>query len=430
MKTTRQMLALAVIGTWLVTPYPGCAQDWTLTSAPLTNWTSLAASADARFLVAAAWGPGNWAFFWPGPIYVSTNAGTSWTMVLPRDGPGGYPEPVISWSSVACSADGKKIFAAGWLPGDIGIHGLPIYMSTNAGLSWTETATDALADAWELVAASADGKNVVACPPVSPVLVSTDSGASWKPASVSRASRGAWSADGTTLVLAGMILAPSTNAAIATSTNLGASWVTVEFTNVSGISVAASADGARLYAAAGPGLIYTSRDAGSTWTPTTAPSNFWSSIASSADGTKLVAAAGLYGANAGMPIYTSADAGVTWTSNKAPDIGWASVAASADGCSLLAAQYGFLPGDLIRPSAIYASQTVPHPVLNIDASGPNLLLSWIVPSTAFVLQRTSSLSQPDWTDVVVEPTLNYARLKYEVRLQPPPGSAFYRLISK
>src|SRR6266536_810154 len=66
-------------------------------------------------------------------------------------------------------------------------------------------------------------------------------------------------------------------------------------------SVASSADGTKLVAAArefldscgiySDGLIYTSPDSGATWTQTSAPTNSWQSVASSADGTKLVAAA-------------------------------------------------------------------------------------------------------------------------------------------
>ena len=67
------------------------------------------------------------------------------------------------------------------------------------------------------------------------------------------------------------------------------------------------------------------------WTQATnAPSKTWWSVASSADGTKLVAAA--YGG----AIYTSPDSGVTWISNNVPVRNWFSVASSADGMRLVA----------------------------------------------------------------------------------------------
>src|SRR5256885_1783813 len=88
------------------------------------------------------------------------------------------------------------------------------------------------------------------------------------------------------------------------------------------VSVASSADGSKLVAAAkfdqagNPvGLIHTSTNSGATWTQTSAPSNSWSSVASSADGSKLVAATTEFD-QAGNPaglIYTSTNSGATWT---------------------------------------------------------------------------------------------------------------------
>jgi hypothetical protein len=247
------------------------------------------------------------------------------------------------------------------------------------------------------------------------VFISTNSGASWNSHNLTHASCGAWSADGSTLVVAGADLAVSTDA--------GSTWVAAGLTNVNWSAVAASAAGSKLVAAASPGLIYTSRDFGASWVTTSAPSNYWSAVASSADGTRLVAVAGRSGIDGGMPIYTSVDSGTTWTSNNVPDTGWISVVSTADGCKLLAAGYG-------RPYAttgIYAWQTVPEPVLEIAYSGTNLLLSWTVPSMSFVLQQSLSLAEPHWTDVGVEATLNYSTLKNEVGLPIEAGQKFYRL---
>jgi hypothetical protein len=53
------------------------------------------------------------------------------------------------------------------------------------------------------------------------------------------------------------------------------------------------------------------------WVTNGAPNNIWSSIASSADGTKLVAAAG--SSTVIGSIYTSTNSGLTWTkSTNAP----------------------------------------------------------------------------------------------------------------
>src|SRR5579859_5411559 len=78
---------------------------------PQSAYSSIAASADGSIVVAA--GITNW-------LYVSTNSGVSW-----------YSNAVAgvdAWGAVACSANGRKLFAAAgsssWPPGSI-------YSSTN-----------------------------------------------------------------------------------------------------------------------------------------------------------------------------------------------------------------------------------------------------------------------------------------------------------
>jgi len=414
-------LALALLPlVWGVSHVP--AQSWTLTSAPLTNWTCLASSADGMRLVAAGWGPGGIEAD-PGPIYTSTNGGNSWTGVAPIFGASGWWEPLMNWRSVASSADGTTLFAVGEAPGDDGFS-VPVFLSTNAGATWEEAGTNNLDSSWSWVAASADGNKVVAFASYPPgMYLSTNSGATWTLMSVTNAFFGAWSADGTTLVVGGWTLA--------VSRNLGATWTTAGFTNVNWSSVAASADGSKLVATASPGLIYTSMDAGTTWAAARGPSNYWTAVASSADGTKIVATAGYYGSTNGMPIYTSTDSGITWTSNNAPDVCWVSVASSADGCKVVASEYGRGPGSNVGAyGGIYGWQTIPEPVLSLVPSSTNLLVSWTVPSMATVLQQSSSLAEAHWTDVGVEVTLNYSNLKQEVRLQPAAGPLFYRLASR
>src|SRR5258707_1199112 len=76
-----------------------------------------------------------------------------------------------------------------------------------------------------------------------------------------------------------------------------------------------------------------------TWTRTSATGNRWTSVASSADGTKLVAAADGDANYKPIPIYTSTDSGVTWVTT-APAQFWTSVASSTDGIKLVAVAYG------------------------------------------------------------------------------------------
>src|SRR5262252_4357485 len=78
-----------------------------------------------------------------------------------------------------------------------------------------------------------------------------------------------------------------------------------------------------------------SADAGATWLLTALPSGYWNSVASSADGTNLVAAAGVLwdaaGNYAGGAIYHSSDAGATWVRTSAALGYWFAVASSGDG---------------------------------------------------------------------------------------------------
>lgn len=117
-----------------------------------------------------------------------------------------------------------------------------------------------------------------------------------------------------------------------TSTDAGVTWTArLTDTNRFWQVVASSADGVKLVAAVNPGVIFTSADSGETWAAqTNSGSRIWTSLASSADGAKLVA-----GVSNGQ-LYTSTDSGVTWTARDSIR-GWYAVASSADGTRLVAA---------------------------------------------------------------------------------------------
>jgi photosystem II stability/assembly factor-like uncharacterized protein len=161
------------------------------------------------------------------------------------------------------------------------------------------------------------------------------------------------------------------------STNSGKSWAATGAPDNNWVSVATSADGARLVAAAtlslqsdaagapvlkGDGLIYYSSDSGMSWRMSSGLPNLWACLASSADGSTVVAAAspplapsaGAYLSGDGL-IYISRDGGVTWAPSKAPSLNWASLAASADGRQLVAASLGYSDGTSQIAGAIYRS---------------------------------------------------------------------------
>lgn len=144
------------------------------------------------------------------------------------------------------------------------------------------------------------------------------------------------SADGTTLYAAADYIYRSTDS--------GATWDITGADGLGWISIVSSSDGKKLAAVTNSesedgGRIYTSSDSGATWTVRdNAGYHFWVAIASSSDGKKLLAATtGETDVGDGY-IYTSADSGATWTKrNDAGDRFWVAVASSSDGKKLVAA---------------------------------------------------------------------------------------------
>jgi hypothetical protein len=261
------------------------------------------------------------------------------------------------------------------------------------------------------------------------IYTSTNSGVIWTQTS---ASNQEWyavasSADGTKLVAAGGNINPplNFNREVYLSTNSGGTWKQTGLPSTEWESVASSADGTKLMAGDYAGLdgfgIYTSTNSGVTWiSNSVSPFGLsWSSVAMSADGTKLVAVVWAGGGFVPASIYTSSDSGATWQTNDAPPKTWKSVASSADGGKLVAAVgYG---------GGLYTLQTTPAPQLNLAPSGHILTVSWIIPSTNFVLQQNLDLTTTNWTDVTNPPVLNLTNLQNEVILSPTGSSGFYRL---
>jgi photosystem II stability/assembly factor-like uncharacterized protein len=127
-------------------------------SAPFSECSSIACSANGSNLIAGTYGDGN--------VYTSTNSGASWTLAT---NVGVNPS---QWVSVASSADGTILTAMG----------TSVYVSTNGGDNWT-LSTSAPQDSTNsaFVASSADGR-LLAASPVSPydgVYVSTNFGVTW-----------------------------------------------------------------------------------------------------------------------------------------------------------------------------------------------------------------------------------------------------------
>jgi len=163
-----------------------------------------------------------------GGIYTSTNSGSTWAKTT---------APHEIWLSVASSADGTVLAAAGW---PVTYAGGVVYNSTNSGATWR---SNSFPYNWVALASSADGSHlaVAAGGNGGPIYTTSDFGASWHPTTVPK---GVW------------------------------------------YSITSSADGRKVVAAGD--YIYTSEDSGATWTSNSVPLYYWGSVASSADGSKVV----------------------------------------------------------------------------------------------------------------------------------------------
>ena len=117
---------------------------------------------------------------------------------------------------------------------------------------------------------------------------------------------------------------------------LAQSWALTSAPSKPWVSLACSADGSRLIAAArGPsspfaGPIYTSTNSGLTWLSNNVPLQPWLSVACSADGNTLAASSG------SVSVYFSTNAGATWATSGPAPRALASVAISADGTKWMA----------------------------------------------------------------------------------------------
>ncbi len=386
-----------------------------------------------------------------GRFYASHDSGLTW----PPAGQFMFP---WNWTSIASSADATRLFAT--LEYSSGYAG--IVRSLDSGISWTQTS--APGEAYTSVASSSDGSKVVAAAPPrwdyqvqqwvshGGIYASTDSGANWR---LTSAPGDAWtavasSADGSRLFAVSEYGTdgPDVGGSIYFSMDAGATWTRGRAptnSSTSWTSIASSADGLRLVAVSKPefywqedqplvrgGGIYVSGDSGVTWRLTSAPTNeTWMSVASSADGTRLAAVAGdRYFGTGSDSVYLSTDSGMTWARTSTPAGPWYRVACSADGQRI--ALFANQPNPNGRSICLLQSPAPeplppPSPRLTVSLSGADLNLSWLIPSTRFVLQHTAVLGSVGWVDVPTQPTLDLTNLHHRVTLTPSPGHRYFRL---
>ena len=380
------MIFLLAAGAAVLAGGPVLAQTWVQTTTPALYWNAVASAANGETLIGVVDG---------GDIYTSTNGGTTWTSN------GLY----MLWRSVAASADGTRLVAAG-----VGSNRNFLFTSTNSGFTWTSNTVPSQPSLNSpSIASSGDGMIFAAGSGSTYIFISTNSGSTWFSNNIPSADQSvALSANGTQLFAA-------TAGPIYASTNLGETWSVTRAPNSGWFSLAASADGTKLVAAGNTG-IYTSTDSGSSWQSNAIHSSFYTTVACSAAG-------GTWAVANQFSLFVSTNAGATWTSYNAPATNWWGVAVAADGGQLVA-----IPAS---KSPVWLGRVLPQPPrLNISPANVKLALSWIIPSTNFVLQQNPDLTIANWTDVTNMPVLNLTNLQEEVTLPLTNGSGFYRLATQ
>jgi hypothetical protein len=272
---------------------------------------------------------------------------------------------------VASSADGRKLYAAEFDPtANFG----SIYASTNAGVTWNQTS--APSNSWSAVACSADGTKLVAA--------------------------------------AGIVPGYDNQGPLLFSTNSAKNWTQASVTNESWVSVSISADGTKMVAAAYNANFFVSTNSGGAWVQVNASFQDVTHVAITPDGTQLLAMGGV--------LAISADWGESWQQFPRAPISFPfplCFAISADGNRLVAAD----------DSGIYTWHPVlfKPPQLKIDNFGGAPRLSWIVPSSDFLLEETPNLSVPTWVAVSNAPSLDLTTLRNELSISPSLRGSFFRV---
>jgi hypothetical protein len=335
-------------------------------------------------------------------IYSSTDGGNTW-----QTNQGPTQDPDLGCTSIALSADGTK-----WIASKSLFANAPfVYVSTNSGSNWTGITEIAGGGS---VSSSALGNILTVASYSGYMYVSTNSGLTWTTNTLGGfRSSVVSSADGTKLAAA------PNGSQIYVSTNFGTTWTATQSPAAYWTSLACSADGTNLIASAYAGTVtgtYISTNFGGKWRLASKNAGL---VASSADGTKLIVVGTGNGVTPNLSIYTSSNGGVTWVSNNIPALGWASVACSADGSEFVAA-------DIVN--GIWIGRTTPSPQMNLQLTNSNLVLSWLVPSTTFVVQQNSDLTMPNWVTLTNTPSFVPLSLQNQVTLPySNTGPGFFRL---
>jgi hypothetical protein len=383
----RKFVDVILVAGLLITVVSGFAHTWnqatTLTSAGAT-----AMSADGRIIcvVNSANHP-----------VISTNSGATWAVAT-----NSLPHATAYLGTIAVSADGGKIFAA------LTDSRVWMFVSTDQGATWAKTGFPSTNfSSLYSVACSADGTKVVTGLPYNSIFYSTNGGINCYTSSIPNVAASlASSADGSRMI-AGMVDPGGNDGGVYFSGDFGATWTVTSAPHRNIGSVCTSSDGKWIGALGS--ATYISSNFGVTWVTNNFTGN---TIACSANGTNWIIASD--------HIYTSTDAGVTWQTNLAT-AQWLGGTVSADGDEMVAVGSG---------QGTWIGRLTPSPLLNIQTTNNNLGISWLLPSTNFILQQSSDIAAINWTAVTNNPTLNFTNLNLELNLPTTATNTFFRLMAQ
>jgi hypothetical protein len=185
-----------------------------------------------------------------GKVSKSTDGGVSWSVLS--------ASPAGNWESVSTSGDGSIVAITGTVDGTA--TGYALYVSTDAGVTWSREGTNS--EAYDDVAVSADGDTIVVARRSSGVQTSTDLGDTWT--SRSRGARNvAVNTDGT------VVVASEFGGKVWRSSDSGATWAELagQSSTENWQDVAVSDDGDTIFGVVfnGTGHIWTVAAGTSTW---------------------------------------------------------------------------------------------------------------------------------------------------------------------
>src|SRR5262249_12537821 len=116
-------------------------------------------------------------------------------------------------------------------------------------------------------------------------------------------------------------------------------------------------------------------------------------------------------------IYTSRDSGASWSLIAAPAERWVATACAGDGNSLVAVGREIYdgPSPSVAITVQFPIQQPPQPPpmshwLSIHSLSASANVSWLVPSTRSILQENLDMTSTNWTDVLIDPALNFNKL--------------------